>query len=94
MKNAEKLKLFTPVKDRPVCLFCKKVLREDTRLDKEAHEAFYQRMGAPTQEQYKRMYGLPTGRFGYGGTGYFCTLTCGYQWAVRQCNAITGRGQK
>lgn len=57
--------------DRPTCRHCGGLLKPDYDID------FIHTSGAGYTS--RRTF---SGRYGYEGNGYFCSLRCGYNWAV------------
>jgi len=42
---------------------------------------------ARTDSQAERVLDYWCGRWGHGGNGYFCSVRCGYFWAIRELEA-------
>lgn len=42
---------------------------------------------ARCDSQAERVLDYWCGEWGYGGNGYFCSVRCGYAWAVRELEA-------
>jgi hypothetical protein len=68
-----------PMKECPHCLYCERALRA------------YRWRGSgfatvPSGFAEGRLYG------GYGD-GFFCSLTCGYRWAVQQARTLAAKGE-
>jgi hypothetical protein len=65
---------------RPRCLFCDKPLRQRVK-------SVYRRIETPNLvggiDAHTEVEQQPTGLYGVAGEGFFCTLTCGFDWAVQ-----------
>jgi hypothetical protein len=72
---------------RPKCLWCGNPMSQNYRTTEEGwdwnlHRHLKQTHGEEWFEMWLKDQRKPTGTYGKSGNGWFCSLRCGFAWAV------------